>query len=310
MKNKFLNAFVIALILFQAVAPIGALAYVSTNHADYAPGSVVTISGDNRDVSESNPGFAPGETVHVDVTGPNGYSAACAADANNNGAWFCQVTLTADAPDGNYSYVATGLTSRTSQSGSFTVTAPPPPTVEPTQEPTTEPTVEPTTQPTTEPTVEPTVEPSATPTTEPTVAPTVTATATAAPVLPPFIQSDKDDYYMGETVILTSGNWQPGESVHLIINDDIGDTWRLADDVLADANGAFTYQFQLPDWIIATYRVYAYGPVSGVATMTFTDSPRIASVTVGSQSGTLTYDVPLADGAVSPEEVLEPAASR
>ena len=39
-KNKFFNALTIALILFQAIAPIGALAATSTNQPDYAPGSV------------------------------------------------------------------------------------------------------------------------------------------------------------------------------------------------------------------------------------------------------------------------------
>ena len=83
MKNKLLNAFVIALILFQAVAPIGALAAVSTDQADYTPGSIVTISGDNSDGA----GYLAGETVHVDVSGPNGYTAACDGIANDNGAW-------------------------------------------------------------------------------------------------------------------------------------------------------------------------------------------------------------------------------
>src|SRR5437773_1288368 len=64
-------------------------AAVGTNQADYAPGSVVTISGDNSDSA----GYAAGETVHVDVSGPNGYAAACDGTADENGAWNCQVTL-------------------------------------------------------------------------------------------------------------------------------------------------------------------------------------------------------------------------
>ena len=302
MKNKFLNAFVIALILFQAVAPIGALAYVGTNQSDYAPGSVVTLSGDGT-------GFLGGETVHVDVTGPDGYTAACETDANENGAWFCQFTLSADAPDGYYSYLATVQSSDASQSGSFTVTAPPPPTVEPTAEPTAQPTVEPTTQPTVVPTTQPTVEPTTQPTTEPTLEPTIEPTAepTASPteeprveptdtapaptptgpVLTPFIHSDKDDYYMGELVTLTSGNWQPGESVHLIVNDVLGDSWRLADDVPADNNGAFVYQFNLPDWFVAQYHVYAYGELSGATTWDFTDARNFVLTFAGTGTGSV-----------------------
>ena len=50
-KFKFFNALVIALILFQAVLPIPALAMASTstNQLDYAPGGVVTICGDCSD---------------------------------------------------------------------------------------------------------------------------------------------------------------------------------------------------------------------------------------------------------------------
>jgi len=117
MKNKLLNAFVIALIMFQAVAPIGALAWVGTDQADYAPGSVVTISGDNSD----GVGFMAGEPIHVDVAGPNGYTAACDATAGDNGAWSCQVILwDSELAVGSYNYTATGRTSGVSQNGTFT----------------------------------------------------------------------------------------------------------------------------------------------------------------------------------------------
>jgi hypothetical protein len=117
MKNKFVNALTIALILFHAVAPIGALAWVGTDQADYAPGSVVTISGDNSDSA----GYLAGESVHVDVWGPNGYTAACDGDADANGAWSCQVTLwDTYLAWGSYSYTATGQLSGVSQSGEFT----------------------------------------------------------------------------------------------------------------------------------------------------------------------------------------------
>src|SRR5262245_28247120 len=62
----------------------------------------------------------------------------------------------------------------------------------------------------------------------------------------PWISSDKADYAPGSTVTLTGGGWQPGESVHLWINDDEGSTWTRDDDVVADANGQILYVFDLP----------------------------------------------------------------
>jgi len=60
----------LAVALSLLVAPLKALAAVWTDLPDYAPGSVVTISGDNSDGA----GYLAGETVYVDVNGPNGYT--------------------------------------------------------------------------------------------------------------------------------------------------------------------------------------------------------------------------------------------
>jgi hypothetical protein len=73
-------------------------------------------------------------------------------------------------------------------------------------------------------------------------------------------------------VTLTSGNWQPGEWVVLYVNDNIGQTWSITTNKQADENGAWTYQFNLPNWFVATYHVTATGEVSGVATADFTDA--------------------------------------
>ena len=82
-----------------------ALAAVWTDQPDYAPGSVVTIHGDNSD----NAGYLPGETVHVTVIGPNGYNSACDGVADANGAWACQVTLALDeSAVGTYIYTVVG----------------------------------------------------------------------------------------------------------------------------------------------------------------------------------------------------------
>ena len=94
-----------------------AIAMVWTDKEDYSPGETVTISGDNSDGA----GYLAGETVHVDVSGPFGYTASCDGLADDNGAWSCQVTLRDDeSAEGDYSYTATGQTSGVSQSGTFT----------------------------------------------------------------------------------------------------------------------------------------------------------------------------------------------
>src|SRR5215204_3509717 len=99
---------------------------------------------------------------------------------------------------------------------------------------------------------------------------TITPDGTASASLP-TIQSDQADYPPGATVTLTGSNWQPGEAVHITVNDDQGQTWSRDADVSADASGNITDQFQLPDWFVATYKVTATGAQSGAATTTFTD---------------------------------------
>src|SRR5215208_3370076 len=106
----------------------------------------------------------------------------------------------------------------------------------------------------------------------------------------PTIQSDKADYAPGELVTLTGGNWQAGESVHINVNDDAGQTWNRNVNVTADASGNITDSFNLPDWFVATYSVTATGAQSGVATSTFTDGQlkAAASNLSGTQQWTVT----------------------
>ena len=92
------------------------LASTWTDQADYAPGSVVTFSGDNGDMA----GYLPGERVRVDVVGPNGYVDSCETTVDQYGAWTCQVTIWAtDQAVGAYTFTAKGLTSGASESGNF-----------------------------------------------------------------------------------------------------------------------------------------------------------------------------------------------
>src|SRR5215204_280498 len=87
----------------------------------------------------------------------------------------------------------------------------------------------------------------------------------------PTIQSDKADYAPGELVTLTGSGWQPGESVNIVVNDDVGQSWNRNVNVTADASGNITDSFQLPDWFVATYSVKATGASGAVATSSFTD---------------------------------------
>lgn len=103
---------ILVFVLAFAGLSIGsALAAVSTDKTDYSPGSVVTISGSGYDGDIS---------VDVSVSGPNGYSAACSA-AVTDGAWSCQVTLSADdSAAGTYTYTAVGSPSGKTEVGTFT----------------------------------------------------------------------------------------------------------------------------------------------------------------------------------------------
>jgi hypothetical protein len=88
---------------------------------------------------------------------------------------------------------------------------------------------------------------------------------------PPQVWSDKADYAPGETVTLSGASWAAGESVHIRVNDDAGQTWSRDVDVTASADGTFTDQFNLSTSFVAFYSVTATGSTSGTATWSFTD---------------------------------------
>src|SRR6266508_6784948 len=87
----------------------------------------------------------------------------------------------------------------------------------------------------------------------------------------PSVVSDQADYTPGSTVTLTGANWGAGEAVHIVVNDDAGQTWSYNADVTADDSGSFTNQFQLPNWFVADYSVTASGSSGATATTSFTD---------------------------------------
>jgi hypothetical protein len=108
---------------------------------------------------------------------------------------------------------------------------------------------------------------------------------------PPSVWSDKADYAPGEQVALSGANWAPGESVHIRVNDDAGETWRRDVDVTADESGAISDQFNLPDWFVAQYTVTATGASSGTATWSFTDG-NVNAATVAMRNAACTTAQP------------------
>ena len=103
-------------LVFSLVVVATTSGAVWTDQQDYTPGSTVTISGDNSDGA----GYLAGETVHVDVAGPNGWTADCDGLTDDAGAWSCDVTLVdTEEAVGHYDYTATGLQSEVTESGTF-----------------------------------------------------------------------------------------------------------------------------------------------------------------------------------------------
>ena len=110
--------FLVAAILVASATWAGSAGAATwTDKDDYTPGSTVTILGDNSNAA----GYLVGETVSVEVDGPNDWTAACTALVDATGAWWCQVTLAeGEQAVGSYAYTTTGLESGVSESGTFT----------------------------------------------------------------------------------------------------------------------------------------------------------------------------------------------
>ena len=110
---------------------------------------------------------------------------------------------------------------------------------------------------------------------------------------PARIWTDKDDYLPGDNVVLSGSGWKPNENVYLYAVDDTTEAWTYGSTETADATGAFVVN---PYFVVqlvqlgANFSVSAVGAQSALqADVKFTDAPRIGAVTVGSQTGTLTY---------------------
>ena len=100
---------------------------------------------------------------------------------------------------------------------------------------------------------------------------TARADVPAAGDFSPMIWSDKGIYSPGEEVFLSGAHWQPGESVHVSVNDDQSSSWSRSVDVTADDAGSIADRFTLPGWFVAHYKVTATGASGVVATTAFDD---------------------------------------
>lgn len=253
---KVIDLIVIFVMTFGS--PMAALAQVvvpelTTGKPDYAPGETAQISGSN---------FEPAIYTLL-ANGPDGPQNWGTVTADGGGFVAESPTLTTA---GTYEVQVVAVGSDTaSATVSFTVTEPP---ASATPEPTVEPTVAPTDTP---------VVPTDTATDEPTVEPTETST----PAPDPTIQSDKADYTPGELVTLTGANWQGDAQVRIVVNDDIGQTWRRDMTVNVASDGTIFDSFNLPTFFVATYSVAATGLETGrVANTSFTDAPLPNSVSL------------------------------
>src|SRR4051794_37539777 len=70
----------------------------------------------------------------------------------------------------------------------------------------------------------------------------------------PSIASDLADYNPGQTVTLTGSGWDTGGTqVHIVVNDDVGQTWSHVADVTPDGGGSLTATFPLPPFFLAPH---------------------------------------------------------
>jgi hypothetical protein len=106
----------------------------------------------------------------------------------------------------------------------------------------------------------------------------------ASPGAGPSIQTDKPDYQPEEIVTISGTGFSAGP-VALTVTRPDGEIDEIPD-MSADSSGSFTATYQL-DGILGTYIVNATDSAGQTAQTTFTDGAN--SVTVGSQSGPLTY---------------------
>jgi hypothetical protein len=106
------------------------------------------------------------------------------------------------------------------------------------------------------------------------------------------VTTDKTDYAPGQIVTITGTAWRPGERVKILFHEFPEEYPDIVLFGVADQQGKFVIAEFAPQLIDIgrTFTLTAIGETSGFTAQTaFTDAPRISSVTVGSQTGILTY---------------------
>jgi len=107
----------------------------------------------------------------------------------------------------------------------------------------------------------------------------------------PTVATDKDDYSPGEIVVVTGSGWLPGETIKLdfaILPLQLTLTYYATADGEGNIynNEYMIFEHHLGQTIVLT----ATGQTTGLSAVTiFTDSPKIGSVTVGTQSPIAVY---------------------
>jgi hypothetical protein len=129
-NHKLLFILALTMALLLAISSM-ALAQVWTVPEDAAPGTVVTIFGNNVD---GLPGYVAGQVINIDIAGPHDPAfdkdselSSCSAPVtvSDDGSWNCMVKLW-DDPEwavGTYSYIATSVDANGNsieESGTFT----------------------------------------------------------------------------------------------------------------------------------------------------------------------------------------------
>ncbi|MGI0048537.1 MAG: Ig-like domain-containing protein, partial [Nitrososphaera sp.] len=97
----------------------------------------------------------------------------------------------------------------------------------------------------------------------------------------PVIWTDKDDYAPGETVTIFGSGFHPDSTIWLVIYNPQDET--VAWDSTSDIAGSFVTTFTLGGYQ-PYYTVIAQDAYGNNAQTTFTDSPKVGSLSVGTQS--------------------------
>jgi hypothetical protein len=129
-KTAYRVVNILVVLMMTVGSPLSATASTWTDPTDYPPGSTVTIQGDNSnfttDLEGNYPlgeGYIAGEEVLVNVTQPVlADTLTCIALVTDTGYWSCEVTLNGDPvlAVGVYTYLAVGVDSGTTETGTFT----------------------------------------------------------------------------------------------------------------------------------------------------------------------------------------------